>query len=278
MTSTASDVVATSAAAAPRVVLLTSPGLFGAEIINRLAADEGTNLVGVGLTNRLYKGKGLVASAQTFLQRTGWRYLWYNVLQSQVAWIRLRLSGRPQGLKRVAGQVRPLHDVNSPDTIAWVASLSPDYVASFFFNQLIGAELRRVPGRGCVNMHPSLLPALRGPDPIFRAIERGLGRSGHTIHEIADAIDAGRVLFQRECTVPANVTAFGLYLQMVREGADLLADWLSGRLQTSSPAAASTDDGDYNTFPTPAEVRRFYRSGHRLITIRELHRAIAEIE
>src|SRR5262245_1603829 len=70
----------------PRVVLLTSPGLFGAEIINRLATAERINLVGVGLTDRLYKGKGLAASVRTFLKRTGWRYVAYNALQANVAW------------------------------------------------------------------------------------------------------------------------------------------------------------------------------------------------
>ena len=77
---------------APRVALLTSPGLFGAEIINCLAAARGINLVGVGLTNRLYKGKGLFESIDTFRRRTGWKYLFYNALQANLAWTWLRMT------------------------------------------------------------------------------------------------------------------------------------------------------------------------------------------
>jgi methionyl-tRNA formyltransferase len=261
----------------PRVVLLTSPGLFGAQIINRLARDAGFNLVGVGLTDRLYKGKGLARSVWTFVRRTGWRYVCYNALHSQVAWIRLRTSGRPSGLKRVHGQVRLLRDVNSPETVDWLRSLAPEFVASFFFNQLIGTEVQQVPQRACINMHPSLLPALRGPDPIFRALERGLATSGHTIHEVTEAIDGGPVLFQRSCPIPQPISAFELYARMVREGADLLADWLAGRLEPAPPPAPS-GAGDYSTFPRPEEVRAFLRAGHHLITLRELHRSLAEIE
>lgn len=262
---------------ARRVVLLTTPGLFGSEIINRLAATEGIELVGVGLTNRLYKGKGMAAGVRTFVQRTGWRYVAYNALQCHVAWIWLRLTGRPKGLKAVTGRVRLLKDVNSRSTVRWLKSLEPDYVASYFFNQWIGPQVRAVPKVAAVNLHPSLLPALRGPDPVFRTIERGLKTSGHTIHEIADDIDAGRVLYQRPHEIPEGLSAFGLYLELIREGADLLGEWLAGRLPHRTPVATSSDTGDYEKFPTPDEVNRFIDAGHRLVRLREWRRALAQV-
>lgn len=262
---------------APRVVLLTSPGLFGAEIINRLAAAPGLNLVGVGLTGRIYKNKGLIASVLTFLKRTGWRYLSYNALQADVAWTLLRLSKRPTGLAKVAGEVRLLQDVNAPATLEWLKSLEPDYIASFFFNQWIGGEIRQIPSVGCVNLHPSLLPLLRGPDPVFRTIERSLKKTGLTIHSVTDEIDAGAILYQEPCSVPDGLTAFGLYLQLIRGGADLLARWLSGDVVGGGPRIGNATPGDYTTFPTPAEVRDFFRAGHRLVRISEWRRALAEV-
>jgi hypothetical protein len=261
----------------PRVVLLTSPGIFGAEIINRLAVATGIHLVGVGLTNRIYKGKGVAAGVRTFLQRTGWRYLLYNALQSHVAWTWLRMTGRPTALKRVPGEARLLTDVNSPETIDWLRSLQPDFVASFYFNQWIGPEVRSVPTHGAVNMHPSLLPTLRGPDPIFRTIERGLKSSGYTIHRVADEIDGGSVLHQEACAIPAGLTAFGLYLKMIRDGGDLLARWLAGAVPSGPHFRISDGVGDYLTFPTPAEVKRFFDTGHRLIRISECRAALADV-
>ncbi|HTI51200.1 MAG TPA: hypothetical protein VL475_09620, partial [Planctomycetaceae bacterium] len=155
-----SDATASAAKAQPRVVLLTSPGLFGAEIINRIAAETAIHLVGVGLTARLYKNKGTLATALTFRKRTGWRYLLYNALIADVSWTVLRASGRPSGLKGVAGNVRPLIEVNDDTTLEWLRGLAPDYVASYYFNQWIGPAVRAIPLRGCLNLHPSLLPAL----------------------------------------------------------------------------------------------------------------------
>lgn len=261
----------------PRVVLLTSPGLLGAEIINIVGATPGLQLVGVGLTNRIYRNQGTIAAIHKFRKRTGWRYLFYNALQADVSWNWLRLTGRPSGLKALAGQVRRLKDVNAPATLEWMRGLAPDYIASAYFNQWIGADVCAIPRLGCVNMHPSLLPALRGPDPAFRALERNLTTTGITIHKVAKEIDAGQILYQQPWPIPAVHSAFGFYVQIVRAGADLLARWMAGTLPPAAPLHPVTDPGDYTTFPTPQEVARFIQSGKQLIRFSEWRKALAEV-
>jgi hypothetical protein len=261
----------------PRVVLLTSPGLFGAEIINRLADARGIRLVGVGLTDRLYKGKGFVAGVHTFLGRTGWRYLGYNALQSTASWSWLRLTGRPSGLKSLPNRPRMLKDINSPATVSWLKSLQPDFIVSYFFNQWIGPDVRSAAARDAINVHPSLLPALRGPDPVFRTLERGLTTSGLTIHRIADELDLGQILHQEEFVVPAGLTAFGLYLKVIREGSDLVARWLAGAVPPAPHFIRSSGPGDYSTFPTAAEVAHAHRTGCRLVDMSEWRAALARV-
>lgn len=264
----------------PRVVLLTSPGLYGAEIINALAGESGIELAGIGLTNRVFKNKGLLATGRTLVQRTGFDYTSYSFWVSNFAWTWLRMTGRPVGLSRVGNQVRYLQDVNAPDSLEWLRTLRPDFVASFYFNQWIGAGVRSIPARGCVNLHPSLLPDLRGPDPIFRALERRQEQTGITIHTVADSFDAGPILHQEERPVKPGMSVCGLYLHMARDGAQVLAEWLSGKKQGLPLAPASTDTpggDDYKTFPTPAEVRAFRKSGQSLLGTRELFRAIAAV-
>lgn len=273
-----SDIATSSGALRPRVVLLTSPGLFGAEIINRLAAEPGINLVGVGLTARLYKNKGTLATALTFGKRTGWRYLVYQALIADVSWTVLRTSGRPSGLKQSGADVRSLLDVNDDSTLEWLRGLSPDIIASFYFNQWIGPAVRTIPVRGCINLHPSLLPALRGPDPVFRTLERGLATTGFTIHDVHDDFDAGRILHQETFPIPPGATAFGLFHLLIRGGADLLARWLAGTVTPSVPETSEpTATNDYRTFPTPAEVAAFHKQGQRLIRLREWREALAAV-
>lgn len=264
----------------PRVVLLTSPGLYGAEIINALAAETGIDLVGVGLTNRVFKNKGLLATGRTLIQRTGIDYTLYNVRVANFAWVMLRLTGRPRGLSRPGLQVRALNDVNAADTLDWIRALQPDFVASFYFNQWIGAGVRSIPLKGCVNLHPSLLPDLRGPDPLFRLLERGQTRTGLTIHAVADSFDAGPILHQESREVATGASLCSLYVQMARDGAQVLGQWLSGKKAGTPLTPVKPPEGveDYTTFPTPAEVRAFRRAGHRLAGSRELLRAIAAVQ
>src|SRR5262245_31960082 len=117
-----------SNASRPRVVLLTTQSIYGAEIINRLADEPGIGVAGVGFTDRIYKNKGFVAAVFTFLKRTGWRYVGYSALATNVAWSVLRVWRRPAGLPRARGAVRALHDVNAPETLDWLKSLAPDYI------------------------------------------------------------------------------------------------------------------------------------------------------
>ncbi|MDA1012899.1 MAG: hypothetical protein O3A00_00430 [Planctomycetota bacterium] len=116
-----------------RVVLLTSPATYGAIIINTLAEQSAVELVGVGLSNRVYRGKGLFATIRTSVKRTGWRYTVYNALAANVAWTWLRLRGRPIGLSVVSKRdTWQINYVNSMEWIDRISSLRPDYVVSFY--------------------------------------------------------------------------------------------------------------------------------------------------
>lgn len=267
----------------PRVVLLTSPGTYGSIIINSLAEHSNVELVGIGLTNRVYRNTGLIGTVRKSVQRMGWRYTVYNALASNVAWSILQLRNRPTGLAACKEKVRSIDDINSAETLAWLNEIKPDYVASFYFNQWIGQEVRSVPLRGCVNVHPSLLPALKGPDPIFRALQRGISDIGLTIHRVADDFDAGTILHQASQTINPTSSVFRVYCECAKLGAQLLGNWLvAGNRDAETteiqPATETqAEQGDYTTFPTASEVREFIQGGGTLIRMRELRQTLNEI-
>jgi methionyl-tRNA formyltransferase len=272
-----------SSTAIPRVVLLTSPGTYGSIIINTLAEHAGVELLGVGLTNRVYRNTGLIGTVRKSVQRMGWRYTAYNALASNVAWTVLQLGKRPSGLAACQQNVRPIDDVNSKETLAWLNEIKPDYVASFYFNQWIGADVRSLPKHDCVNVHPSLLPAFKGPDPVFRALQRGVTDIGLTIHRVADDFDAGTILHQVGHTIDLTSSVFSVYCECANRGAKLLGDWLAAGGQvneTTAPLPDKTTEAeqdDYATFPTAAEVRDFVQSGGTLIRMKELRQTLREI-
>jgi methionyl-tRNA formyltransferase len=95
-----------------------------------------------------------------------------------------------------------------------IAALKPDLVISAAFARLIPAEILDVPTYGALNLHPSPLPAGRGPNPI-RLVYEGADSIGATLHRTAAEFDTGAILSQRERPLPADLS-----------GPVLLAGWL----------------------------------------------------
>jgi methionyl-tRNA formyltransferase len=98
-------------------------------------------------------------------------------------------------------------------------------VASAFY---IPTWLRELPRLGAVNLHPSLLPALRGPAPVNWAVINGLAETGVTTMLLADEMDAGDILLQRAVAVDARETAGSLAAKLAAAGAELILETLSG--------------------------------------------------
>ncbi|UCH78798.1 MAG: methionyl-tRNA formyltransferase [Candidatus Coatesbacteria bacterium] len=98
-------------------------------------------------------------------------------------------------------------------------------VASAFF---VPRWLRERPPLGAVNLHPSLLPALRGAAPINWAIINGLAVTGVTTMFLAQEIDAGDILLQREIPLRTRETAGTLAPRLAQVGAELVLATLRG--------------------------------------------------
>ena len=83
------------------------------------------------------------------------------------------------------------------------------------------------PARGSLNVHPSLLPALRGAAPVNWAIARGFDTTGVTIMRMVRAMDAGPILAQATVPIGDSDTAALLSRRLSELGAGLLADTLA---------------------------------------------------
>jgi hypothetical protein len=257
-------IVEAGAGRAARVVLLTFPGLYGALAIERFSeARPRLDLVGIGLSHRIFKGKGQVASALAMIHRTGLAYSTYSFLVTDCAWGLLRLAGRPAVLKELGNDVRHLQDVNGHESIAWLETLAPDYVVSCYFNQIIGPRVVALPRLGCVNMHPAPLPALRGPEPCFRTLQRAMGETAVTVHVVEAELDAGAIWHQERVEVPPGLTLLELSAHLWSEGARVVAAWLASP-RGANPVPQPDVPVDYTTWPSPHEVRECRRTGLRL--------------
>ena len=119
-------------------------------------------------------------------------------------------------------------DLDIPSLRANLATIAPDLVVVACFPWRLPEWLLALPRHGCLNVHPSLLPDGRGPDPVFWAFRWGLRETGVTIHRVDAGFDTGPIVAQRRLAIPPDATIPSLERDLAEAGAALLLDALPG--------------------------------------------------
>ena len=122
----------------------------------------------------------------------------------------------------------------------------PDLIVTCAYGQIIPEVLLNAPKLGCINVHASLLPELRGGAPIQHSIIDGLDKTGITIMEMSKAMDAGNIITQAECEILEEDTYGSLHDRLIPIGQKLLLDIL--------PSIIS---GEYESVPQDQEKVTF---------------------
>ncbi|GLB59406.1 methionyl-tRNA formyltransferase [Cytobacillus sp. NCCP-133] len=116
--------------------------------------------------------------------------------------------------------------IRQPDELEKILSLKPDLVVTAAFGQILPKELLEAPKYGCINVHASLLPELRGGAPIHYSILQGKDKTGITIMYMAEKLDAGDILTQAEVSITEKDTVGTLHDKLSAAGSELLSETL----------------------------------------------------
>lgn len=111
--------------------------------------------------------------------------------------------------------------------LADLARLQPDLSVVVAYGHILQKSVIDLPRRGTVNIHASLLPALRGAAPIQAAIREGVHETGVTIMRMVPPLDAGPVILQARTPVLEDETYGELSLRLSELGALTLIEALS---------------------------------------------------
>ena len=95
-----------------------------------------------------------------------------------------------------------------------LTKLNPSIIIVASFGLILPDYILKIPALGVINIHPSLLPKLRGPSPISSAIIEGMTRTGVSIIKMVKELDAGPILFQEEFKIDENYNAEQLGLKL----------------------------------------------------------------
>ena len=95
-----------------------------------------------------------------------------------------------------------------------IKNLNPDIIITCAYGQFINKEILSIPKFGCINVHASLLPKLRGGAPIHWAIINQETKTGVSLMDMIQKMDAGDVYLQYECNIENNETYDSLYQKL----------------------------------------------------------------
>jgi methionyl-tRNA formyltransferase len=88
----------------------------------------------------------------------------------------------------------------------WLAAKAPDVAVVFAYGRILPAEVLRTPRLGCINLHASLLPKLRGAAPIQWSIARGETETGISLMRMDEGLDTGPVFTRRVVSIDTDTT------------------------------------------------------------------------
>jgi methionyl-tRNA formyltransferase len=120
------------------------------------------------------------------------------------------------------------------DFVAQLQALAPDLIVVAAYGQILPQAILDIPRYGCLNVHTSLLPKLRGAAPIQRAILTGEEKTGVTIMKMDAGLDTGDILSVESTFITAEDTAETLHDRLADLGGNLLnrtiPEWISGKI------------------------------------------------
>ncbi len=119
-----------------------------------------------------------------------------------------------------------VRELDYPDFVTAIQSLKTDLMMVNSYSMLIHPEILLASRLGGLNLHASLLPKNRGPNPIQWALLRGENRTGVTLHEMTDRFDEGPIIAQKEIPIFPEDTWLTVQSRLKKASDQLLEETL----------------------------------------------------
>jgi methionyl-tRNA formyltransferase len=149
--------------------------------------------------------------------------------------MRLVASPVKQTAEKLGIPVLQPEKINQPEFMASLAALAPEVIVVVAYGQFIPAELLNLPEKGCINIHPSLLPRYRGATPIQHAILNGDEVTGVTTMYLDEGLDTGDLIFQQQVRIDSSETAGQLQERLSHISPDVLLRTLNAIEANGAP-------------------------------------------
>jgi methionyl-tRNA formyltransferase len=141
-----------------------------------------------------------------------------------------------------------INDINDPGTKSLLYALDIDVACVACYTHRIPPAILQLPRFGFLNMHPSLLPAYRGPVPRFWQLRDG-AITGITIHYLDEGLDTGDIVVQARVDLPEGIDGPDVDRRLTLAGFDLLQGVLQDLSLGFFARRPQSDGGTYFGLP-----------------------------
>lgn len=146
-----------------------------------------------------------------------------------------KLQLQPTPVKAIAIEhnipVLQPEDINAPEVIQQIQELKPDLFVTVAYGSKLKKAIRQSAIYGAINLHPSLLPELRGAAPIPFALWNGMNQTGITIFKLSSRMDAGPVYIKKPYFIFPGENATDLAERLAYIGSKVLLEFLTDWFQ-----------------------------------------------
>jgi methionyl-tRNA formyltransferase len=152
----------------------------------------------------------------------------------------------------------PVYEVGQlrhAQTLSTLAVLAPDVAFVSCFSKRIPKILLDLPTHGFLNLHPSLLPAYRGPQPLFWCFQQGETNTGVTLHFMDEGFDTGDIAFQEHIPFADGLSGDEADLLCGERGGVMMVQTLKQLSVGTLPRQPQGATFTYHPSPTAADFR-----------------------
>ncbi|MFA4884209.1 MAG: formyltransferase family protein [Candidatus Margulisiibacteriota bacterium] len=136
-------------------------------------------------------------------------------------------------------KVHQVSEINKEKAL--LKELAPDLVVMCGWRQVVDGEVLKIPPRGVIGFHPTLLPFGRGPAPIINSILTGVRESGLTMFYPGTGLDDGDIIAQEKFKIGEVDDAATVYKKVIRAGKKIIRQYLP--LIIAGQASRTPQDG-----------------------------------
>jgi len=140
-------------------------------------------------------------------------------------------------------------DINSMISSKHIKKYNPDLIIVCIFGQILKKKILEIPRLGTINMHPSLLPEYKGPDPYFWVMKNVEKETGVTIHYIDEGVDTGDIILQERYIISEGLDMVEMKQALSIIGSNLLVEAVKKIFEGKNIGKKQNKNG--SKFPSP---------------------------